>query len=69
MPREEFTREQLARGEGLFTSGEWTLIWRRPDGTHFTTSRHDQVIGATLAGGGRRAGGAHNLVCVEWCDE
>jgi hypothetical protein len=64
--REAYTREQVARGEGLFTSGEWTLVYRRDDGTYFTASRHDQVTGAEFVGGGRRT--AENLVRLEWCD-
>jgi hypothetical protein len=66
--REEYTRQQLEAGDGLLTSGEWTMIWRRPDGTYFTTTKDERVVGACFAGGGRLSG-SRRRVYLRWCNE
>jgi hypothetical protein len=50
-----YTREQILRGEGLFTSGEWTVIYRRPDGRYVTADRHERPgVNLVLVGGAAR---------------
>jgi hypothetical protein len=65
MSREEYTLSDLECGRGFLTSGEWTLIYRRLDGTYFTASRSEKVVGAELAGGGRLQG---SLPVIKWCE-
>lgn len=53
-----YTREQLERGEGFFTGGRWTVIYRRPDGLYVTAAANDAPGGSLeLVGGGSRDGG------------
>lgn len=66
MAREEYTLADLKCGRGFFTSGEWTLIYRRTDGSYFTASRSERVIGAELAGGGKLQ--SNRLPVIKWCE-
>jgi hypothetical protein len=51
-----YTRAQIKSGDGLFTSGEWTLIWRVGPDQYVTTSRSERPGNprAELVAGGRR---------------
>jgi len=63
---ETYTREQLLRGEGFFSSGEYTVIYRRKDGKYITAGRHD-LPGRDLeiVGGGHLQ--PNGLPCIHWC--
>jgi hypothetical protein len=69
---ETYTREQIERGEGFFTSGARTLIYRRHDGRYITASRHDQPgAGLTLVGGGHLQKPSRNGIRrpqIDWCE-
>jgi hypothetical protein len=50
-----YTRKEIDAGQGLFTSGEWTLIWRIAEDQYITAAKGEEPRNpdAELVAGGR----------------
>lgn len=65
----KYLLEEIERGQGFFTSGERTMIYRTLDGMYVTAAKSDSPSPTlTLVGGGTRdpRGGRHTPQ-IDWC--
>jgi hypothetical protein len=64
---EIYTLAEIKSGNGFFTNGDWTLIYRIGDDEYMTCAKSEEPMNpdAELVGGGQR--GENGRPRIRWC--